>query len=507
VTEPLIALRGIGKRFPGVVAVRDAGLAVEAGTLHAIVGENGAGKSTLMRILAGMLRPDAGEIRLRGEQVRWRSPADAIAAGIGMVHQHLQLADDLTVLENVVLGAEPVRRGALDRRAAAAAIAELGERHGLPLDPDARVEELPLGARQRVEILKVLYRGARILILDEPTAVLVPQEAAELLGNLRTLCASGFTVLLISHRLDEVLDAADAVTVMRHGRVVTTLRPDETDARGLAALMVGGALPEPARHTVAPRSEVALAVRGLRVPRSPGGAALHDVSMTVRAGEIVGLAGVEGNGQTELLDAIVGLVVPDEGTVEIGGRDVTRAGVRGRRSAGLAFIPADRQREGLLLDASLWENRLLGQLQGGSSVVRGPWIDRGEARRSTAAIVAEAHVRTPGIEVAASALSGGNQQRLIVGRELAGSPRVLVAAHPTRGVDVGAQAAIWARLAAARDAGLAVMLLSADLGELIGLCDRIAVMLRGAIVAELDPRTLTPETLGAAMTGLAEGPA
>jgi simple sugar transport system ATP-binding protein len=503
VTRPLITLRGIGKRYPGVVANRAVDLDIAMGSLHAIVGENGAGKSTLMRILAGMLRPDTGEIRLRGAAVRWRSPADAIAAGIGMVHQHLQLAEDLTVLENIVLGAEPVRHGALDRRSAAAAIRALGERYGLPLDPDARVEDLPLGVRQRVEILKVLYRGARILILDEPTAALVPQEAADLLGHLRALRDDGLTVLLVSHRLDEVLGAADTVTVMRAGSVAATVRPDETDSRRLAALLVGDELPEPARHTTPPRPDVVLEVRGLRVPRSPGGAALEDVSLTVRAGEIVGLAGVEGNGQAELVEAIVGLARPDSGSVELADRDVTRTGVRERRSAGLGFIPADRHRDGLLLDASLWENRLLGHLVG-PPAARGPWIDRGAARRSTAAIVAEGDIRTPGIEVAASALSGGNQQKLIVGRELAGTPRMLVAAHPTRGVDVGAQAAIRARLVAARDAGLAVLLLSVDLEELIGLADRILVMLRGRIVAELDPATVTPEILGAAMTGAGE---
>jgi simple sugar transport system ATP-binding protein len=505
-TEPLIALRGIGKRFPGVVATRAVDLDVMEGTLHAVVGENGAGKSTLMRILAGMLRPDSGEVRLRGEAVRWRSPADAIAAGIGMVHQHLQLAGDLTVLENVVLGAEPVRRGALDRRRAADSIRELGERFGLPLDPAARVDDLPLGVRQRVEILKVLYRGARILILDEPTAALVPQEAGELLHSLRALRAEGFTILLVSHRLDEVLGAADAITVMRAGSAVATVHPAETDARRLAALMIGGELPTPARHAVAPRPHVVLAVRGLRVPRSPGGTALHDVSLEVHAGEIVGLAGVEGNGQTELVEAIVGLVTPEAGVVELDGREVTRSGVRERRAAGLGHIPADRQRDGLLLDASLWENRLLGHLAG-PPLARGPWIDRGAARASTAAIVDEADVRTPSIEVAASALSGGNQQKLLVGRELAGDPRALVAAHPTRGVDVGAQVAIRDRLMAARDAGLAVLLLSADLDELIGLADRILVMLRGTVVAELDPGTLTPATLGAAMTGVGGGPA
>ncbi len=501
-THPLIRMRGVGRRFPGVVANHDVDLDVLPGTIHAIVGENGAGKTTLMRLLAGMLRPDAGEIRIDDEPVRFRSPADAIGRGIGMVQQHLSLADDLTVLENLVLGAEPTRLGRLDVAAAREAIRELGARHDLALDPDMRVEDLPIGARQKVEILKVLFRRARILILDEPTAALVPQESDALLRTMRSMRSEGVTILFVSHRLDEVLSTADAITVMRAGTTLGTSSPGALDVRRLAALVVGEDLPQAVRHSRPPGTTVMLSIRGLRSAAAPGGTGLAGVSLDVRAGEIVGIAGVEGNGQSELFDAILGLSEPDAGSVELAGHDVSRASVRARRGLGLAAIPADRHRDALLPDAPLWENRVLGH-QHAPPLARGPWLDRTAARASTRALVREADVRTPGIDVAVSALSGGNQQRLIVARELADGPRVLLAAHPTRGVDVGAQAAIWSRLASARDMGLAVLLLSADLEELLRLCDRIAVMLRGSVVAELDPRALTPERLGAAMTGLA----
>jgi simple sugar transport system ATP-binding protein len=372
----------------------------------------------------------------------------------------------------------------------------------MPVDPMTRLGELSVGQRQRVEIVKVLYRGARILIMDEPTAVLVPQEIEELLRNLRGLRDEGFTILFISHKLDEVLAVADVITVMRAGTTVATVLPSETDPRRLAELMVGSELPEPARHGVPPRSAVALSVRGVTIARPGVQESLHDLSLTVREGEIVGLAGVEGNGQAELIEVILGLAHPTAGSIELAGRDVTALNTRERRAMGLAYIPQDRQREGLLLDAPLWENRMIGH-QMLPPVTRGPWIDRKHARADTERIVRESDVRTPSIDVAVSALSGGNQQKLIVGRELSGEPRLLIAAHPTRGVDVGAQAGIWGRLVAARDAGLAVLLVSADLQELIGLSDRIAVILRGAITGEFDPRTVTPQALGAAMTGVA----
>ncbi|QFG21848.1 ABC transporter ATP-binding protein [Actinomadura sp. WMMB 499] len=498
---PAVRLASITKRFPGVVANRDVDLTIERGEVHALCGENGAGKSTLMKILYGMQRPDEGTIEIGGEQVSLRGPGDAIARGIGMVHQHFKLADNLTVLENVVLGAEPRRRGRIDFAAARAKITEMSRAYGLRVDPDVLVERLGVGERQRVEILKVLYRGARVLILDEPTAVLVPQEVDELFGNLRELRAEGLTVLFISHKLDEVLTVADTISVIRRGTTVATrLDPREVTSRRLAELMVGSELPTPELRDSTATDRVQLDVGGLTVLTPEGRPLVDDVSLRIRRGEIVGLAGVEGNGQTELIEAIMGIRGADAGTISYGDDDITHWATRRRREAGIAYIPEDRHRHGLILEGTLWENRVLGH-QTRPPNVRGPWIDRRGARRDTTRIVQDYDVRTPGIEVPAAALSGGNQQKLIVGREMSGDPHLLIAAHPTRGIDVGAQAAIWDHLRRARAAGLAVLLISADLEELIGMSDTLHVILRGRLVAEVDPRTVTPEELGSAMTG------
>jgi simple sugar transport system ATP-binding protein len=502
---PAVRLTSITKRFPGVVANRDINLTIERGEVHALCGENGAGKSTLMKILYGMQRPDEGAIEVDGEQVAFRTPADAIARGIGMVHQHFKLADNLTVLENVILGAEPRakgrRRGRIDFAAARAKIKEMSRAYGLRVDPDVLVETLGVGERQRVEILKVLYRGARVLILDEPTAVLVPQEVEELFGNLRELRAEGLTVLFISHKLDEVLTVADTISVIRRGTTVATrLDPREVTSRRLAELMVGSELPVPELRESTVTEDVQLDVAGLTVLTPEGRPVVDGVSLRIRRGEIVGLAGVEGNGQTELIEAIMGIRGADAGTIGHGGEDITSWATRRRREAGIAYIPEDRHRHGLILEGTLWENRMLGH-QTRPPNVRGPWVDRRGARRDTTRIVQAYDVRTPGIDVPAAALSGGNQQKLIVGREMSGDPRLLIAAHPTRGIDVGAQAAIWEYLRQARADGLAVLLISADLEELIGMSDTLHVILRGRLVAEVDPRTVTPEELGSAMTG------
>jgi len=500
--KPAVELRGITKRFPGVVANKNIELSVATGHVHAIVGENGAGKSTLMKILYGMQRPDEGEIRVNGEQVSFRTPADAIAAGIGMVHQHFMLADNLTVLENVILGSEPRRFGGIDFAAARAKIKEISATYGLNVDPDALVEDIGVGERQRVEILKVLYRGARILILDEPTAVLVPQEVEELFGNLRSLVEQGLTIIFISHKLDEVLAVADAITVIRRGETVASVQPKDVTARRLAELMVGSELPSPETRESTVTDEVALEVSGLSMSKD-GRPLLSGVDLRIRKGEVLGVAGVEGNGQAELVEAIMGMRPIDSGSIRLLGEDVTAWPTLRRRERGIAYIPEDRHRHGLLLEAPLWENRMLGH-QNRRPNAKGPWIDRAGARRDTRRIVEEYDVRTPGIDVTASALSGGNQQKLIVGREMSGEPVVLIAAHPTRGVDVGAQAAIWDHLRNARAAGLAVLLISADLDELIGLSDTLKVILRGRIVADFDPAEVTPERLGSAMTGARE---
>jgi ABC-type uncharacterized transport system ATPase subunit len=479
--------------------------------VHAIVGENGAGKSTLMKILYGMQKPDGGTITVEGRQVSFASPADAIAAGIGMVHQHFMLADNLTVLENVVLGSEPTRLrrlfgGTLDFGAARRRIKEISDSYGLGIRPDELVEDLGVGDRQRVEILKVLYRGASILILDEPTAVLVPQEVDELFDNLRGLKAEGLTVIFISHKLDEVLSVADEITVIRRGTTVATVVPSDVTARDLAELMVGSELPSPETSESTVTDVSMLTVTGLSLSSAVSARPLlDDISFSIHKGEILGIAGVEGNGQAELVETLMGMRIPQAGSVVLDGQDVSSWPTRERREAGMGYIPEDRQRHGLLLTASLWENRVLGH-QTEKPNANGAWVDRGGARRDTERIVEQYDVRTPGIDVTAASLSGGNQQKLIVGREMSSNPKLLIAAHPTRGVDVGAQAAIWDHLRAARAQGLAVLLISADLDELIGLSDTLRVMLRGRLVAEADPRGVTPEELGSAMTGATAGP-
>ncbi len=483
-----------------MIANSDVNLTVQRGTVHAIVGENGAGKSTLMKTLYGMHRPDEGTIVIDGETVVMHSPADAIARGIGMVHQHFQLADNLTVLENIVLGDEPTRAGWLDFRAARARIRDISDRYGLDVDPDALVEELGVGERQRIEIIKVLYRGARTLILDEPTAVLVPQEVDELFDALRELKAEGLAIIFISHKLDEVLKVADEITVIRRGTTVATVLPADVTAKQLAELMVGSELPTPQTHESTVTDVVEIRLVDLTLDSVEGRRLLATISFDIHRGEVLGIAGVEGNGQNELVEAIMGMRTPTSGRIELAGRDITSLSTRARREACIAYIPEDRIRHGLLMEAPLWENRILGH-QTKPPNVRGPFIDRAGARADTERIVREYDVRTPSIDVLASSLSGGNQQKLIVGREMSGDPTVLIASHPTRGVDVGAQAAIWDLLRAARREGLAVLLISADLDELIGLSDTIQVILRGRLVATADPMTVTPEELGSAMTG------
>ena len=501
-----IELIGITKRFPGVVANDDINLAVAEGEIHAICGENGAGKSTLMKILYGMQPPDSGTIKIRGQAVELGSPAQAIELGIGMVHQHFMLADQLTVLENVILGAEPMRSfGRIDFGAGRKHLDEVGQAYGLDINADDLVETLEIGERQRVEIIKVLYRGAQILILDEPTAVLVPQEVDELFRNIRELKASGATILFIDHKLDEVLAIADTITVLRQGRTVGTAKPDEVTAGDLAEMMIGSELPTPDAGASTVTDEAALVISGLTV-NDDERPVVNDVSLSVHRGEIVGVAGVEGNGQAELVNAVIGVEAPAAGTITMLGRDVTHQSVRQRREMGLGYVPQDRHRDGLLLGAPLWENTALGH-QTKAPYSQGPWLHRSGMRDRADQIQADFDVRTPSIDVAAHALSGGNQQKLIVGREMVAGPAVLIANHPTRGIDVGAQAAVWDDIREARAQGLATLLVSADLDELIGLSDTIVVMLRGRLVARLDPNEITPRDLGAYMTGAALGTA
>jgi len=497
VRAPEVRLAGIGKRFPGVVANHDVDMVITPGTVHALVGENGAGKSTLMKILYGVQKPDDGTIVVDGKERSFRSPTDAIAAGIGMVFQHFMLADNLTALENAVLGAERLH-GIGDR--ARSEFTAISQRFGFDLDPDVMVEALGVADRQRLEILKVLYRGARLIILDEPTAVLVPQEVDALFENLRDLRKHGHSVLFISHKLDEVLAIADDITVMRRGTSVGSAVPGEVTKRQLAEMMVGSELPTPETSESTVTDVVQLALRSVTLTDDAGRDLLADISLEIHRGEILGIAGVEGNGQAELVETVMGMRTPTSGRILLGDRDVTGWDTRRLREAGVGYIPEDRHRHGLLLDSPLWENRILGH-QTRRPSTRGPWIDRAGARHDTERIVADYDVRTPGIDTVARALSGGNQQKLIIGREMSGDPVLLIASHPTRGVDVGAQAAIWGHIERARSAGLAVLLVSADLDELIGLSDRIEVILRGRLVAGFDPSAVTLQELGTAMTG------
>jgi simple sugar transport system ATP-binding protein len=500
-TESLaVQLSGIEKRFPGVVANHDVNLNVRAGTIHAIVGENGAGKSTLMKTLYGMHQPEEGTITVNGTQQVFRSPSDAIAAGIGMVHQHFMLADNFTVLENIVLGAEPASGGVIKFDEAREKLQAIMDQSGTHVDLDTLVSDLGVGKRQRVEILKVLYRGARILILDEPTAVLVPQEVDELFGNLHRLVADGATIIFISHKLDEVLTVSDDITVIREGTTVAEVKPGDVTRSQLAELMVGSELPSPHGRTTVVGTTVRLEVRNLSVAGSGSKPVVDDVSFVIREGEVLGVAGVEGNGQFELCEAILGQVKPTDGTILIAGDDATHTSPHHRLVNGLSYIPFDRHREGLLLEAPLWENTLLGR-DADPDFASGPFVNAKATRADCRDIIQRFDVRTPSEVVPAYALSGGNQQKLLVGRELSSEPRVLIAAHPTRGVDIGAQAAIWDILRIARDEGLAVLLISADLEELIGLSDNIVVMFDGRINARLTPADATPELLGTYMTG------
>ncbi len=496
-----VELKGITKRFPGVIANDDVNLSVAEGEIHAICGENGAGKSTLMKVLYGMQPPDSGTMSIFGQEIIPSSPAEAIELGIGMVHQHFMLADQLSVLENVILGAEPMRSfGRLDLAAGRRHLEEVSRDYGLDVHPDDLVESLEVGERQRVEIIKVLYRGARILVLDEPTAVLVPQEVDELFRNMRDLKAAGTTILFIDHKLDEVLEIADTITVLRHGRTIGTVKPADVTARDLAEMMIGSELPKPDTKVKVEAGDPALTVENLCVHDSDGRTVVDNVSFAVRCGEIVGVAGVEGNGQTELVNAVLGTQAPASGQIRLLTNEITSKSVRHRRESGLGYIPQDRHRDGLLLGAPLWENIALGH-QTQMPCSQSFWLRPAGMRSRCETIRGDFDVRTPGVDVSAHALSGGNQQKLIVGREMTAEPSVLLAAHPTRGIDVGAQAAVWDDIRAARRNGMATLLISADLDELIGLSDVIVVMLRGRLVAELDPAEITPRDLGAYMTG------
>ena len=494
--EPAVALQGIVKRFPGVLANDHVDLTVAPGEIHALMGENGAGKSTLMSILYGLSQPDAGTIELAGRPVSVTSAAAAIEAGIGMVQQGFALFDTLSVTDNVIFGAEPTRRGLLDRRAARTAVADLIERHGLRLRPTDRVGDLPVGVRQQVEILKLLYREARVLILDEPTAVLTPAETERLFDVLRGLAAEGRTIVFVSHKLHEVLALSDNVTVLRDGRVTLSCATADTDRAGLAAAMTGRDVELDKVYPIGAPGDVLLSAQGLTIRGHP---ALDEVSLDVRAGEVVGIAGVAGNGQTELVAAIAGLRSLDAGTVTVLGRDVTRLSVRERRKAGVAHVPEDRASVGGAPGARLADNLAVGfQRRLARRGLLRPRAVRDHAR----AIIERFGVRAATDTVPLRTLSGGNQQKAILGRELAHDAPVLLVEQPTRGVDIGAVVQIHQRIVEYRDAGHAVLLVSAELSEIRALADRVLVMYEGRVVATFTKDEATYEALGLAMAGV-----
>jgi ABC-type uncharacterized transport system ATPase subunit len=500
---PVLEMRGITKRFPTGTLANDAiDLDVRKGEIHALLGENGAGKSTLMNILYGLVTPDAGEICIDGQTITIRDPADAIARGIGMVHQHFMLIPVLSVAENVVLGQEIVRAGEiLDLGEAATRIALLGKKLGFNIDPSTKIEQLSVGQQQRVEILKAIYRDARILVLDEPTAVLTPQETREIFEVLRRLRAEGASIIFISHKLDEVLEIADKITVIRRGKVVGSRTPADCTENELAELMVGRAVSLRVDRGRSHPQDVMLEVSSLRAKNDRGHEALEGVDFSVRAGEIVGIAGVAGNGQEELVETLIGLRRPTAGTIRLAGQDLTRAPVETRRDRGVAFVPADRHRFGLVLTYPLDDNLALTRYAersfagGFAGIVRNFRAILENALR----LMKEFDVRAPGPKVPASSLSGGNQQKVVVAREFRHDLKLLVLDQPTRGLDVGSIEFIHKQVIARRDDGVAVLLVSAELDEVLDLADRVLVMFRGRIVGTFPAEEAQREKVGLLM--------
>ncbi|GAB4541374.1 MAG: ABC transporter ATP-binding protein [Anaerolineales bacterium] len=499
-TELVLEANGITKQFPGVLASDNVHFDLRKGEIHALLGENGAGKSTLMNILYGLHKPDKGEIIVQGQPAAIHSPKDSIALGVGMVHQHFMLIPVFTVAENVMLGDETVKNGALDQKTVAARVNEISHQYGLDVDPNALVGSLPVGIQQRVEIVKTLYRNANIVILDEPTAVLTPQEAEDLFRIMRDLTARGVSIIFITHKLKEVLAVADRITVMRAGRVVNTVLPAETNEAQLANMMVGRQVILTVEKKEHQLEGVALEVEDFCVHDARGLEVVHHVSFTVRGGEVLGIAGVQGNGQTELSEALTGLRLASGGRAQMAGKDVTNQPPRVITATGLAHIPEDRQRHGLVMSYSIGDNLAL------CDYYRAPFSKNGmiqpkaldeNARR----LIQAFDVRTPSSFVNAGKLSGGNQQKVIVARELSRDVKLIIANQPTRGLDVGSIEYIHSEIIKMRDRGVGVLLISAELDEIMALSDRIAVMYRGNIVTIVDAKKATREQLGLWMAG------
>ncbi|HEX6383941.1 MAG TPA: ABC transporter ATP-binding protein [Anaerolineae bacterium] len=497
----VLEAKGITKRFPGVLANDHIDLKLYQGEILALLGENGAGKSTLMNILYGLYHPDEGEIWIKGEHVELSSPGDAIARGVGMVHQHFQLVPVMTVAENVMLGAEVTRAGGrLDRRAAARRVRELSDQYGLKVDPSAVVEELPVGTQQRVEIIKALYRQADILILDEPTAVLTPQEANELFRIMHDLTEQGVSIIFITHKLKEVLAVADRISVLRAGRKVGTTTPEEATEASLAEMMVGRKVILQVEKSTAHPGLPVLQVEDLTVRDARGHTIVKNITLEVRAGEILGIAGVQGNGQRELVEALTGLRPVDSGRILVEGQECTRATPRQITEMGVAHIPEDREKHGLVMGYSIADNLVLNQYYQ-SPYASGPVLDQDKISEHGQLLVKEYDVRTPSVFTLARNLSGGNKQKVIVAREFSRPVKLLIANQPTRGIDVGSIEFIHKQIVAQRDRGVAVLLVSAELDEVLSLSDRVAVMFDGRIVRTLPVVEATRERVGLLMAG------
>jgi len=497
----IIEMLHIVKTFPGIRANDDVTVQVEEGAVHALLGENGAGKSTLMSILFGLYQADSGTIKVRGQEVRITDPNTANRLGIGMVHQHFKLVHNFTVTENIVLGLEPHRGLLIDLSVAERKVAELSKKYGLEVDPRAKIEDIGVSMQQRVEILKMLYRDAEILIFDEPTAVLTPQEIQELMQIMRRLTAEGKTILLITHKLKEIKAVADVCTVLRRGRLVGTVKVADTSEAKLAEMMVGRAVSFSVEKAPAVAGDVLLAIRHLKVKNSKGVYGVKDLSLEVRRGEIVGLCGIDGNGQTELVYALTGLVKAEAGAILLNGRDITQLPVRRRMEAGLGHIPEDRHKHGLVLDFRLDENLVVHSFEQ-RPFSRWGVLDFTAIRKNAERLIKEFDVRSgEGPATPSRSLSGGNQQKAIVAREIDRSPEVLVVAQPTRGLDVGAIEYIHRRIVEERDKGKAILLVSLELDEIMDLSDRIAVIFNGEIVAEVAASETTENELGLYMAG------
>lgn len=503
-TDSVLELKGITKRFPGVVANDSISFQLKRGEIHALLGENGAGKSTLMSIVFGLYQPDEGEIYVNGKPVVMDNPNKAIELGIGMVHQHFKLVEPFTVTENIILGMEPKNGAKIDIKGASKKVKELSEKYGLDVDPMATIESISVGMQQRVEIIKTLYRGADILIFDEPTAVLTPQEIGELLEIMRRLVAEGKSIILITHKLKEIMEIADACTIIRRGKVIESLQVAHSNPQELAEKMVGKAVNFKTEKQKAIPKDVLLDVKDLVVAGEKGRNAINHLSISLREGEIVGIAGVDGNGQTELIEALTGMRPIQSGDILLEGKSMVNQSPRTISEAGVSHIPEDRHKHGLILDFSVSENAIL-QTYYQKEMSPNGFINKKAMDELSTRLVKEFDIRTPGIETKVRSMSGGNQQKIIIAREIERQPKVLIAAQPTRGLDVGAIEFVHKQLISQRDQGKGVLLISFELEEILNVADRILVLFDGEIVGETTPETTSDQELGLMMAGKHEG--